>query len=298
MEQLLQMDSSPQVDKKGRALSEQRFHMLEDIARELQGEVVFPICFDVAIRLREMIDDERQPLERIIKLITLDPLISARLLRMANSASARAGGGPVRDLRSAISRLGLKTVRTTAMAIAIKQLLRSRDMVDFTDIAHSLWTHSILTASAAHVLARELTRFNPDEAMFAGLVHDLGAFYMLYRATQYPELRIRPDTVKHLVAQWHESIGVSLLDALEMPAEIVDAVRDHDVLRPLPEKPRTLNDVVYVSNLLAGGGIEFLRQDIDPARLLEHTPGEQYQALMEAIHAHAQELRAALEPTP
>lgn len=37
--------------------------------------------------------------------------------------------------------------------------------------------------------------------MLAGLVHDLGAFYMIYRAAQYPELRIRPDSVKHLILQ-------------------------------------------------------------------------------------------------
>ncbi|HRP95190.1 MAG TPA: HDOD domain-containing protein [Rhodocyclaceae bacterium] len=291
------MDTSPLIDKKGPALSAQRFRMLEDIARELQGEIVFPICFDVAIRLREMIDDETKPLEQIVRLVMLDPLISARLLRMANAPTARAGRDEIRDVRSAIARLGLKTVRTTAMAIAIKQLLRSRDMVDFTELAHNLWVHSILTASAACIVARELTRFNPDEAMFAGLVHDLGAFYMLYRAAQYPELRARPDTVKHLVAQWHESIGVSLLEAISVPPAIVDAVRDHDVLRTLPASPRTLNDVVYISNLLAGGGFEYLHQDVDPAALRAHEPPERFQALLPAIQEHSRELRAVLEPT-
>lgn len=52
--------------------------------------------------------------------------------------------------------------------------------------------------------------------MFAGLVHDMGAFYMLYRAVQYEDLRQRPETVKYLIAQWHESLGVSLLGALEV----------------------------------------------------------------------------------
>ena len=60
-----------------------------------------------------------------------------------------------------------------------------------------------------------------SRSVLAGLVHDLGAFYMLYRSAQYEELRLRPDTVKYLILQWHESIGVSLLDALGVPEEIV-----------------------------------------------------------------------------
>ena len=64
-------------------------------------------------------------------------------------------------------------------------------------------------------------RINPDQAFLAGLVHDLGAFYMLYRAAQYEELRMRPDTVKYLMLQWHEGIGVSLLNALGLPEEII-----------------------------------------------------------------------------
>lgn len=291
------METSPLVDKKGAALNAQRFQMLEDIARELEGDIVFPICFDVAIRLREMIDDDTKSLDEIVKLVTLDPLISARLLRLANAPGTRGAGAEVRDVTNAIARLGLKKVRTVAMAIAIKQLLRSRDMADFSDLAHRLWAHSILAASAAYVVARKMTRFNPDEAMFAGLVHDLGAFYMLYRAVQYSELRVRPDTVRHLVAQWHESIGVSLLEALGIPTNIVDAVRNHDVLRELPESPRTLNDVVYISNLLAGGGIENIYQDHDPDAVRDHLPPEQFRELLPAIQQYAHELRAALDPS-
>ena len=98
--------------------------------------------------------------------------------------------------------------------------------------------------------------------MLAGLIHDLGAFYMLYRATQYEELRERPDTVRYLIVQWHESIGISLLNALGLPEEIVNATEDHDRLRPAPETLRTLSDVIYVANMLSGGHFEWLMQDL------------------------------------
>ncbi len=113
----------------------------------------------------------------------------------------------------------------------------------------------------AKVIAQKLTRINPEEAMLAGLIHDLGAFYMLYRATQYEELRHRPDTIKYLIIQWHESVGVSLLNALGLPEEIVEATVDHDHIRSTPTTIRTLSDLVYVANMLCGGHFEWLLQD-------------------------------------
>lgn len=282
-------------DKSGQALKEQRFQMLADIAEELRGDVVFPTCFDVAVRLRQALADEDAPLDRIIALISADPLIPVRLLRVANSAAYNPSGQLVRDLKSAVTRLGLKTVRNVALATAMKQLLRSRDMAEFKELADTLWKHSLEAASAAHVIAAKLTRLNPDEAMLAGLIHDLGAFYMLYRATQYSELRARPGTVRYLVAQWHESIGVTLVEALKAPPEIVEAIRDHDQPRPVPDEPRTLADVVFVSNLLAGGGVEWLLQEGDEHVAPALPPDSPYLALAEEIEAHAQQMRETFE---
>ncbi|HNM21045.1 MAG TPA: HDOD domain-containing protein, partial [Rhodocyclaceae bacterium] len=201
-------------DKVGDALNAQRFQMLEDIAKELAGEIVFPTYFDAALRLRKALQDTDQPLARIVAAISLEPLIAAKLMKLANSALYGGSSAAVRDLGSAIQRLGLETVRTTALAIAMGQMLRSKEMAPFSDLTRQLWDHTLKTAVAARLLAKSHTRLNPDEALLAGLVHDLGAFYMLYRAAQYAELRARPETVKYLIVQWHEGIGVSLLNAL------------------------------------------------------------------------------------
>lgn len=249
-------------NKTGDDLKAQRFQMLEDIARELSGEVVFPTYFDAVLRLRKVLQDPNETIGGIASAVSLEPLISAKLLHLANSVAFNPQGTQVVDLKSAITRLGLNAVRSAALAIVMAQLLRAKGMASFADLTHRLWEHSIHTAAAARVLAREHTRFNADEAMLAGLIHDLGAFYMLYRATQYEELRERPDTVRYLIVQWHESIGISLLNALGLPEEIVNATDDHDRLRPAPETLRTLGDVIYVANMLSGGHFEWLMQEL------------------------------------
>jgi len=284
--------SDTHSDKKGDALKAQRFQMLEDIARELAGDVVFPTYFDAVLRLRKVLQDPSQTLAGIAAAVSIEPLISAKILRLANSVAFNPGGNEVKDLKAAISRLGVNAVRTAALAIVMTQLLRAKGMAEFSEITHSLWEHSVHTAAAARVIARQMTRLNPDEAMLAGLVHDLGAFYMLYRATQYEDLRERPDSVKYLIIQWHESIGVSLLNALGLPEEIVEAAADHDQPRPPPAPLRTFADIVYVANMLVGGHFEWLMQTQPPNTLDLTQLTSDYAHLQPEIEAVNEEMKA------
>jgi HD-like signal output (HDOD) protein len=241
------------ADKIGQALHAQRFQMLEDIARELAGVVVFPTYFDAAFRLRKELQNPDLPIPRMAKIVSLEPLVATKLMHLAGSAMYSPDGSQPRDLQTAIKRLGVELVRTTALAIAMSQLMRSKETAVFSEFTRGVWEHSLKTAAATRILARKYTQISPDEAMLAGLVHDLGAFYMLYRAAQYPELRVRPESVKFLMLQWHESIGVTLLSSLGLAENIVNATVDHDQARSVPEVPRTLDDIVYVGNILAGG---------------------------------------------
>jgi HD-like signal output (HDOD) protein len=285
------MESPPDQDKTGSALNAQRFQMLEDIAQELSGEVVFPTYFDAAIRLRKVMQDPNQSLEGIANALAIEPLISTKLLNLANSVLYNPSGSQVRSLQNAIARLGLETTRSTALAIAMNQLLRAKDMANFSDLTRNLWEHSLRTASAAYVIARRLTRFKPDEALLAGLVHDLGAFYMLYRATQYEELRARPDTVRYLIIQWHESIGHTLLIALGLPEDLAEAVREHDQPRLSPPAvPRNLTDIVYIANLMAGGAHEWVHQDAEKGIIERQTLDPAYLALQDEIDERAKEM--------
>lgn len=263
-------------DKSGGALNDQRFHMLEDIASELAGDVVFPTSFDAVVALRRILQDPKLSVEGLSQALALEPLISAKLIHRANMQGG--DGKTIADLQTAIKTLGLKTVRNCAMSIVMAQLLRSKGMAELSGMANALWEHSIRSAAAARVIAANCTRLNPEEAMLAGMIHDLGGFYMLYRAAQYDELRQRPDSIRFLMINWHESIGISLLNALGLPEEIIAATEDHDHPRPLPLPPKTLRDVVYIANLLAGGHFEWLMQE-QPQYIADLEP-------LEAAFAH------------
>lgn len=274
-------------------LAAQRFQMLEDMAKELEGDVLFPTCFDLVVTLRNLMKDPDVSIDKVTAAVSVDPLICSKLLALANSA-AYSAHQPLREVKGAIQRLGLTVVRTTSLAIALRQMLMLGGIAGFAEMARQLWMHSLLSASASFVVAHRLTTIHPDEAYMAGLVHDIGAFYMLYRATQYPELVARPESLKYLVMQWHEGVGQTLMSALHFPDDVVEAMRDHDCLHDAPQLPRNLADVIYLGNVLAGSHFEWSRQDVDRETIARFPLGPQYTDLMDEIRQHAASMAIAV----
>ncbi|MBP8868169.1 MAG: HDOD domain-containing protein, partial [Propionivibrio sp.] len=193
------------------------FRILEDIARDLSGDVNFPTCLDAAMLVRNTLRDPLADLQLVVRAISTEPLISSKLLKLANSVSYNPSGKPITDLQLAVARLGFEIVRTTSLAVAMDQMLKSKNLTTYDQISHAAWRHSMQVAAIARVLARRIGRINADEAMLAGLVHNIGIFYLLYRAAEYPEYRDDQPAMLELLAGWHESIGESLLHILGMP---------------------------------------------------------------------------------
>lgn len=270
------------------------FRILEDIARDLSGDVNFPTCMDAAILVRNTLRDPMASLERVVQVVGIEPLISSKLLRLANSVSYNPSGKRVTDLATAIGRLGFEVVRTTSLAVAMDQMLKSRNLAAYDDLARQAWEHSLQVAAIARVLARRIGRVKPDEAMLAGLVHDIGIFYLLFRAAEYAEYRDNRDAMLDLIRGWHESIGESLLHILGLPDHITEAVRDHDQPQNV-EAPSSIRDILYFANLLAMDPQCSQLTEISPA-VAEQTIGDRsrFADLLEEAAEDIRELRAAL----
>lgn len=270
------------------------FHILEDIAKDLSGEVNFPTYLDASLTVRNILKDPLVSIDKVAQAVSVEPLIASKLLRLANSVLYNRSGQTISDLRQAIARVGFETVRTTSLSVAMEQMLRSRNLAAFEDIARLTWEHSVQVAAIARVLARRLGRVNPEDALLAGMVHDIGVFYLLYRAAEYPEYRENRQALFDLVIGWHESIGESLLNCLGLPEHIISAVREHDQLKQVTN-PCTLADVLYFANLLAGGNFEWLGMDADPERTEQSAADRaRYEDLVEEAWDDIRDIQAAL----
>jgi HD-like signal output (HDOD) protein len=227
--------------------------LLQKIADDLsRGDPVFPTCFNITIKVRDLLRDPDISIDKLAKTLQAEPIISSKLLKMANSAAlGPAGGGAINDLNGAIMRLGLEAVKSVSFSVAMEQLAHSKHMSAHMKLSYKIWEHSVLVAVIARQLSKRFKRAKSDEAFFAGLVHDIGAFYLLYYAAQEAEFAKDPDALLALMGDWHDGIGHALLDALgQQSEELLNAVQDHESTAPMTALAG-LADVLRCANVIA-----------------------------------------------
>lgn len=227
------------------------FRFVSEMAADLShGKIVFPTSFETTFKLRELLRSEIAGAAEITRAVSVDPLLSARLVQVANSAAFARDGRKVSDLRAAVVRLGLVQVRNLATAVAMAQLVTYRQMVPYRRLGQQMLEHSRWVAAVSVVLAREHTSLEAGTAYFAGLIHDIGVFYLLYRLAERPEFFEGEDELNALLHDWHGQIGHAVLATLDVPEEVQLAVADHDEPRPVRSIAQ-LSDLLYVANLMA-----------------------------------------------
>lgn len=230
---------------------------IEALARDISANnLIFPTFPDIIMRIRSALNDPNISASKVAKIVGTEPVLSAQLLRLANSAALCAGGcKPVTDLPTAIKRLGYALVRNAAIALGIRQLGQQDTS---QNIMHAplevLWRHSIQVAALSYVLAKRLTPLNPDTAMLAGLLHDIGMFYILARANKYPEMFADEGILRNIPHQTHAQISPAILESWDVPEDIITAARDHATFDRIHYAPADLTDVVMVANILAKRG--------------------------------------------
>lgn len=187
-----------------------------------RGDIVFPTHTEIALRVQRLLDDPDCSIDALGKLISAEPILSARVLGIANSIAYNPGGRAINDLKSAISRLGFASLRALAAAIIVRQMREMSKDAEHRSLAGKLWEHTAHVAALARVIAKRVTRQNPDAAFFAGIVHEVGSFYLISRASVFPGL-LTSD-----LELWHDegeaAVGRTVLQALEVPAHILEAM--------------------------------------------------------------------------
>jgi len=127
---------------------------------------------EVTLGIIELVENPKSSAQDLNELIGRDPALSARVLKVVNSAFY---GLPrqIGSINRAISMLGLNAVKNIAIAASLAKLFRGGALCDRFD-AKELWDHSIAVATAARLLAKEARMSSGDEAFLGGLMHDIG----------------------------------------------------------------------------------------------------------------------------
>ena len=239
---------------------------LDLIYEELEGgRLLLPTLPEIALRIRDILEDPDSSLADASDVIGRDAALSARLLQVTNSALLR-GRSPIDNLRTAVNRLGAERIRTLVVGMAMEQMFQATsDVVDRR--LRAAWTHSVETAALAQALAGAHTSLQPDRAMLAGLLHDIGLLPVLRRAEDYPELLQQEAVLERILAQSHGDIGAVVLRKWGYADDFVAVALEHENFAYDPAPAPDYIDVVIVANLQSDGPGEAWLEAVDWSRV-------------------------------
>lgn len=215
-------------------------------------KLILPTLPEVALQVRDIAEGEDSSIMDLVKVISNDTALSARLIRVCNSPLFR-GARAIENLNMAVSRLGMAYTSNLAMGLAMEQMFQATsDMIDKR--LRATWQTSTEVAGVCHVLAQQYTRLKPDQATLAGLVHLIGVLPIL-RYVEDNDVQVSSVMLDNVVDEIHPRIGATILKKWDFPEELqLVPLEYHNYQRKVASADYA--DLVMVANLqlLAGTG--------------------------------------------
>ena len=226
-----------------------RLSALKSIAAESgRGELSFPTSVNATLTLQRALGEPDFHSDEAARLVQAEPLLAARTVAIANSVAYNRSGNDVTNVRAAVQRVGFRTLGALAASVIVRQLASEIQDPALRAKADQLWAHSAHVAALAQVIARRVSFVDPETAMFAGIVHEVGGFYLLSRAEAYPGLL--DGGADEWIEHGEVAIGRGVLLKLGVPVAVMGAIEAlWNGMRALP--PETLGDTLLLANDLA-----------------------------------------------
>lgn len=218
-------------------------------AHFLEAHCELPSLPDLALKIGQAIDDPKNANEDIARLIQLDPSLTARMVSVVNSA-AFGGVSKITSINQATARLGRHKVRSLVYSCLLKGIFEASSPA-LKQRAEGLWQHSVGVAALAFVLGRATPGIDAEQALLAGLIHDIGSMAVIGGMHHFPVLSRREQAVDHVIASLRTELGLLTLRQWRLHGEFKDVIKDarnwRRVGSAIPENP----DVVILAQLHA-----------------------------------------------
>jgi putative nucleotidyltransferase with HDIG domain len=223
------------------------------IMNEIDGIPTFP---ENLIQLQRLCNDPEASIERIVKMIKIDPALSTDVIKLSNSAGI-AAAKRIEDIKTAVVIIGMKNLNAILVASNARRILNER-----YSSFEMIWEHCNKVAFYARNIAisKNLSHVT-ENAYMAGLLHDLGKIILL--ATDRRLVRKIADIVNNRkittttmeeisIGISHSTIGSLIAKKWNFPDYLVEAIQYHHAPYNSSKKFRDIINVVYLSNMLAG----------------------------------------------
>jgi putative nucleotidyltransferase with HDIG domain len=202
----------------------------------LNSQSVVPSFSNVAMRLTTMVRHENLTIEQLGEVISLDPGLAARCVRVAGTFAYQ--GHSISTINEALLMIGMTEIRRIALTVGVMDTLSHlRIKIDW----HRFWLHSVLVARLTDKIAGTFRDVSGMEYL-AGLLHDIGKLILEHyfpREFESVVMRAMERKCGHAQAERdllgidHTQIGAAMCACLNTHPHILQAVRfHHDALHP------------------------------------------------------------------
>ena len=209
--------------------------------------------------LREM-ENQNFSVEKLAEIILRDPALTARILKLANSSFYHQVAEAT-TVHQAIQILGAVTVKCMALSSSVFNPEKFEKGTGINVI--ELFTSILTVAAASERIARECKLSSPEEALIAGLLHEIGTMFFIHH---YPEQykcivdrTVQANSLleaeKTVFGIDHAEAGYELALRWRVPKHISDAIADHHSPN-ISKKENKIRDIVRLACLLSNEGIE------------------------------------------
>jgi len=220
--------------------------LIFSIFRDIKSDTIeVPALPDIALKVRDAIRDPDSDFKKVAAIIRIDAPLSAYLLKVANSPLYRGVTANV-DISHALNRLGMNTTRNLTMSFAMRAIFKTRNK-DVENILRKLWSNNTYLASLCSVMAANLDGFDPERALLAGLMQDIGALPIVNKLATYPEIINNTKRLSQVFNEFCVPVGILLMNHWKFENEFIDVIKSRRQWHKEPGNHPSYADLVLIA---------------------------------------------------
>lgn len=199
--------------------------LVEEVLEMVKArKLKFPSPPRILTKLNSVINDTSSSIADVVRVAQTHPVLSARLLQVANSAALNMGT-PITHLNEAIQRLGNSFVRNLALSLTLQEQFRPTNVLA-EQVAKDLWSQSVDTAAMCSILVKYLTeveevKLDASVALSIGIIHKIGELPLVEFAMVKG---YKPHEVINLDPELKQRLSYEVLKGWGLPDVMVSAL--------------------------------------------------------------------------
>ena len=248
--------------------------MNKELEQTIMAAGDLPTIPVVATKVMQLIEMDNISVDEIAKVVSTDPAVAARVLKIANSAFYGCQR-QIQTISGAIVVLGFNTLRSLVVAASVREVYMPYGLTE-----KMLWEHSFGAGIAARIIAHDARKANHEESFLAGLLHDIGKIIMnnidrnkfqTVMSRCYNEELLFEEVESSVYPFTHAEVGAHVVQKWNFPEGLVHAINFHHSLEDDDSDDQYLRNLTAVVSMAdqfchkLGIGTRAPQEDLDLA---------------------------------